>query len=44
MNIYMLYETFKNFISTVMRYKYYDYIGKIWNKLENIIYIKIAKY
>lgn len=29
MNICMLYETLKNFISTVMRYKYYDYIGKI---------------
>ena len=32
----MLHETFWNFINTTMRSHYYDCIGKVWNKSENL--------
>lgn len=32
----VLYETFRNFINTIMRPDYQDYIGKVWNQPKGI--------
>ena len=34
--LYVLYETFWNFINTVIRHDSQDFIGKIWNQSESI--------
>lgn len=31
-----LYETFENYIATVKRFDYHDYIGQVWSKSENV--------
>lgn len=33
---FVLFGTFWNFINTVMRLDYHDYIGDVWNPFENI--------
>lgn len=32
----VLCKTYWNFISTVVRLDYHDYIGEVWNKSENV--------
>ena len=39
----MLYKTIWNFINIVVRLKYYDYIGQVWNKSKYIYKMQIFK-